>query len=214
MPSSKMIKQYEKYLSELKQKLDICFSEQKDFIKCKQGCSLCCKFCYYPYSKLEYDYMRIGIKSLTKEQQEIITSKALKVLKDRKEFAKDNDIMTFTYDCPILINDTCGLYEYRGLLCRTFGLAFHDMDDEKKVKIPHCVNLGLNYSDLQKEAKGKFSKENIESTELKEKFKAYDLSYSALIRDAGVDIDFGDIRMLFEWIIMDIPNYEEIIKSL
>lgn len=204
----KMIELYEKYLFELNQKLDIYFSEQKAFIKCKLGCSLCCKFCYYPYSKLEYDYLKLGINSLDKNTQEIIAAKALKILKDRRSFSKNNNVMSFYYDCPILINDTCGLYDYRGLLCRTFGLAYHDIDDNKQIKIPNCVKLGLNYSDLYDKATNNFS------VELENKIKIYDLSYSSLIRDAGTKINFGDFRMLFEWIIMDIPDYENIIKNM
>lgn len=210
-----MLEQYEKYLFELNKKLDIYFSEQKDFIKCKKGCSLCCKFCYYPYSKLEYEYLKLGIASLDKKQQEIINQKALKIYKDRKEFLKTNpNIMDFYYDCPILIDDTCGLYNFRGLLCRTFGLAYKDVENSQKINVPHCVTLGLNYSNICDETTTKISEEKMKNLNLENKFKGYDLSYSSLMRDAGSEIEFGDVRMIYEWIIMDIPNYQEILQEI
>lgn len=208
---NEMITKYEKYLSELQARLDTYFDEQKDFLKCKAGCSCCCKFCYYPYSQLEYEYLRSGLLLLEKEELESIQQKALKVLKDKREFLKTNpNLMDFYYTCPLLADDKCGLYNYRGLLCRSFGLVHQDIENPRKYNAPYCIEMGLNYANVVDENTKKFSEEKAKALG----FKVYDLSYSSLMRDAGEDIKFGDVRMLFEWIIMDIPGYEEIIKNI
>ena len=75
------------------------------------------------------------------------------------------------------------------------------------------MSLGLNYSDVYDKETRQFSTEKAISLGIKATPKIYDLSYSVLMKDAG-DIDFGDVRMLFEWILMDIPNYEELLKKL
>ena len=59
------------------------------------------------------------------------------------------------YQCPFLINRLCSVYKYRGIVCRTHGLAWYD-EDENKIKLPYCVNIGLNYSKV-------FDRENTRS---------------------------------------------------
>ena len=49
------------------------------------------------------------------------------------------------YKCPFLINNLCSLYERRGIICRTYGLAYLS---DGKIKLPQCANEGLNYSEI------------------------------------------------------------------
>jgi hypothetical protein len=214
MSEKSRLEKYIAYLDVLKEKLDGYFDDQKEFIACKAGCGVCCKICYYPVSELEYEYIKIGVnKIFNEEEKNIINQKVLNIYKDRKIFLKTNpDILKFTYECPFLINGSCGIYQYRALLCRSHGLIYKDLDKPKN-NLPYCVQLGLNYANVYDKEANKLSKEKAEALGIKTTPKIYDLSYSSLIKDAG-DLDVGDIRMLFEWLIIDIPNYEELIKEI
>ncbi len=214
MPEISMIQKYADYLEILNKKLDSYFEDQKEFIKCKAGCSLCCKSSYYPYSQLEYDYFRIGFnKNFNEKQREEINKKALQIFKDRKIFLKTNsNVFDFHYECPFLVNDSCGNYQHRGLLCRSHGLIYKDVDKPKH-NAPHCMTLGYNYSDIYDPETKQFSEEKAVQLGFKARPQVYELSYSSIMKDAGEDFEFGDVRMLFEWVVMDIPNYEELIKS-
>lgn len=196
-----MLKKYENYLISLKDRLDEYFTDQKEFIKCKEGCGLCCKFCYYPSSELEYKYIRIGMdKIFSAEEKETINKKALQIIKDRTEFLKTNpNLLDFFYECPFLSDNSCSIYEYRPILCRSHGLLYKDVENKEKINAPYCKELGYNYNNIHDEG-------------LKTTPKAYDLAYSSLLKNAK-GVEFGDIRMLVEWIVMDIPNWQELIKS-
>jgi len=209
-----MLKKYTDYLELLNKRLDSYFNDQKEYIKCKAGCSLCCRSSYYPYSQLEYEYFREGIlNNFSEEQKKEVYEKALKIFKDRKSFLKTNsNVFDFYYDCPFLVNDGCGNYQHRGLLCRSHGLIYKDLDKPKH-NAPHCMKLGYNYSNVYDEQTKQFSEEKARELGLKARPEIYDLSYSSLMKAAGEDVDFGDCRMLFEWVVMDIPNYEELIKE-
>lgn len=196
-----MLQKYEDYLETLKNRLDEYFTNQKEFIKCANGCGLCCTLCYYPASELEYKYLKIGIDTkLSEEEKENVNKKAIQIIKDRTAFLKTNsNVFDFTYECPLLINKACPVYDYRPLLCRTHGLLYQDISNANKINAPICKEFGLNYS-------------NINDTNLKTTPEVYDLSYSSVMRDAQ-GVEFGDVRMLVEWIVMDIPNWQELIKS-
>lgn len=213
MTDNSSLEKYIAYTETLKEKLDVCFKDQKEFLKCKAGCDICCKSSYYPVSKLEYEYIKIGLsESFTDEEREKINQATINILKERKIFLKTNpNLMEYAYDCPLLVNGACGIYKYRALLCRSHGLIYKDVDKPNKNNAPHCMSLGLNYSDVYDEETRQFSAEKAIALGIKATPKIYDLSYSVLMKDAG-DIDFGDVRMLFEWILMDIPNYEELLK--
>lgn len=215
MSKNALLEKYIEYTEILKEKLDGYFTDQKEFLKCKAGCDLCCKNSYYPVSQLEYEYIKIGFeKNYSKEEREKINQTAVDIIKNRREFLKTNpNIMEFSYKCPFLVDGACGNYEYRALLCRSHGLIYKDPDKTNKNNAPCCMKLGLNYSDVHNSEENKFlSDEKIKELGIESTPKAYNLSYSALMEDSGIS-DFGDVRMLFEWILMDIPNYEELIKE-
>jgi len=213
----KSLEKYIAYTELLKQKLDLYFSDQKEFLKCKAGCDLCCRNSYYPISELEYKLMKLGIEKLfSEEQKQALNNKAIELLKERRAFLKTNpDIMQFKYDCPFLINGACGIYNYRALLCRSHGLIFKDFENPNKMNAPHCMTLGLNYADVYDKETKQLKKEAFLDKSAKSYPKAYDLSYSFMLKEANADgdVDFGDIRMLFEWILMDIPNFEELMAQ-
>jgi hypothetical protein len=209
-----MLEKYAIYLEKLKTRLDGYFHDQKEYIKCKAGCGVCCTLCYYPVSQLEYAYMKIGAeKCFTPTERDEINQKCIQIIKDRKNFLKTNpNIMDFYYTCPFLVNGSCGNYEHRALLCRSHGLIYQDIERENKHNLPYCFKLGLNYADVWDESINSFSQEKADQLGIKASPKVYDLSYSSLMRDA-LGVEFGDVRMLVEWIVMDIPNYEELIKD-
>ncbi|EKE02690.1 MAG: hypothetical protein ACD_20C00346G0017 [uncultured bacterium] len=207
-----MLEKYKKYLQKLDQKITEYFKSQEQFIVCKPGCAICCKNSYYIVSQVEYDFIREGFKQLNPEKQDIINEKAIKIYKDRKEFLKINpDILKFTYKCPFLEDASCSLYEYRPMICRSHGLLYKDVDKENKINLPYCVDLGLNYANVWDGSTKSFSLEKMRKLGLISTPEAFDLSYSSMMKSTE-DVEFGDVRMIIEWIIFDIPNYEELIK--
>jgi Fe-S-cluster containining protein len=207
-----MLEKYKEYLKKLDQNLKGYFESQKEYICCKSGCSDCCRKSYYPVSEVEYDYVREGFNKLDETLKETIQQEAVQILKDRRKFLKTNaDIMAFKYVCPFLRQDACVVYHHRPLLCRSHGLIYKDIEKENKIKVPNCVNIGLNYANIWDKDRKVFCDTKIKVLGLKPP-EAFDLSYSVLMNKAA-DVDFGDIRMIFEWIIFDIPNYEELTRE-
>lgn len=214
MSDNSTLEKYIAYTETLKDKLDVYFKDQKEFLKCKAGCDICCKASYYPVSELEYEYIKIGLnEDFTSEEREKINLAAINIIKDRRIFSKTNpNLLEYSYECPLLVNGACGIYQYRALLCRSHGLIYKDVDKANKNNAPHCMSLGLNYFDIYDEEAKQFSTEKAEALGIKSTPKVYDLSYSVLMKDSG-GLDFGDVRMLVEWIVMDVPNYEELLKE-
>ena len=113
-----MKENYITYLKFLEEKLDVFFESQKEYICCHKGCSLCCRHAEFPYSRLEMQYLAEGFFSLDEELQNLIESRFEVLKQEKKEFKGEK----FLYDCPFLVDDACSVYEYRGVVCRTFGL--------------------------------------------------------------------------------------------
>ena len=214
MSEKSMLEKYIENTDILKDKLDAYFQDQKEFLKCKAGCDICCKASYYPVSQLEYEYIKIGLnENFTAEEREKIGQAAINIIKNRRIFSKTNpNLLEYSYECPLLVNKACGIYKYRALLCRSHGLIYKDLDKPNKNNAPHCMSLGLNYADIYDEETKQFSTEKTKALGIKATPQIYDLSYSSLMKDAG-NLDFGDVRMLVEWIVLDIPNYEELLKD-
>jgi len=209
-----MLVKYENYLENFNKKLDEYFNSQKEFLKCKAGCSICCENSYYPVSEFEYKYMKIGIdKNFNAIQKESLNNKAVQIIKERRKFTKINsNALDFFYECPFLINNSCSIYNYRGLICRLHGLIYKDEDNSNKMNAPYCIRMGYNYANVWDENNKTFSDEKAKELGIKAKPEAYELSYSSAMKQAD-DIEFGDIRMLVEWIVMDIPDWQELIKE-
>ena len=132
-----MITRYREYLLFLDKKLSEMFAAQKSFVKCKEGCSYCCKEGEYPVSELEYINMMFCYSELNEDLKSRINDKITLLLHNSREKM---------YECPFLVDGKCSIYPARGIICRTFGLISYD--EKGKKRIPFCVNLNLNYSNV------------------------------------------------------------------
>ena len=52
------------YLMMLDEKLSRFFANQKAYVFCKAGCSKCCENAVYPYSQIEFEYLKLGFNLL------------------------------------------------------------------------------------------------------------------------------------------------------
>ena len=196
-----MIENYENYLEYLSNILSKFFEKQKEYIKCQKGCAKCCKNAQFPFSQLEFEYLMLGFSSLEKETQDIIERNIAKVIQDRKNFKGEK----FSYNCPFLINESCSLYKYRGIVCRTFGLLIPDSQDENNTKIPFCYKYGLNYSMVVDEKTNTLSTKKYEQLGYKEQPLGFNISHTRLTNEYFEEkykIKFGEKNMLIDWFII------------
>lgn len=190
---------YKQYLNTIQSFLDKYFDDQKEYLCCKKGCAYCCEKGTYPYSQLEFDYLMLGFLKLDFENQQKII-KRIEILKD--EYEKSEDKEKFMHKCPFLNEENvCMVYDYRGLICRTFGLLKPNQDGE--IIMPFCQSLGLNYSKVYNCEKKMLDPELVEKFGYKNSPKAYPLSFKTLMSKdlfEGVEINFGEIKSLIEWL--------------
>jgi len=187
----KMLNRYRKYLEIVDTKLGHMFEKQAPFIKCKKGCVYCCREGEYPLSELEYVNMMLYYHTLDNEIKGVINQNIADLLKkNRKKF----------YECPFLVNDLCSVYPARPLLCRTFGLISFRKDGRKKM--PFCVDLGLNYSDVYEKETGMLVKCADDGTEP----IAFNIDRRTL-RNSEMedlfDIYFGEDKAMIDWLRED-----------
>lgn len=78
-----MFDNYEKFLSYLNERLERFFSQQKEYICCKEGCSLCCKTGVYPISEIEFLYLKSALSELDYELRVKILDKILQLKKEK-----------------------------------------------------------------------------------------------------------------------------------
>lgn len=184
-----MLNNYEKFLEEIDLKIGQLFENHKQYIKCKKGCSLCCKQGEFPYSQLEFTYLTQGYLSLSNDKKIIIQNNIKNLLEQRKNFNGER----FEHDCPFLINDECSVYKYRGIICRTFGICYYD-DIKKYVRLPGCVHYGLNYSEYyDKESK------TLDIVDIPKSNLRIDVILNS--KDAKkYGLESGEIRPMIDWI--------------
>jgi len=176
-----MLKTYEKFLKEFDNRIGGYFKAQKDNIMCKEGCSGCCEIGDYPFTQLEMMYLMQGFKTLPPMVQRQVRSNLMQVKQNRVS-------VHLFYKCPFLINNRCSVYKYRGLTCRTFGLAY--LRDDGTVRLPECVNDGLCYS--------KVTKDGILCTEpVKEDLSLLNITDGDLAKK--YKLEFGQSRSLVDW---------------
>lgn len=212
-----MIENYVKYLEFIDEKLARFFEAQKPYIFCKKGCAKCCKQARFPYSLMEVNYLLRGSMQLPAEKQDIIAINIKKILDERKNFSGQK----FYHDCPFLIDDECSVYEYRGLICRSFGLL--TFDSNKNIQAPFCYEFGLNYSNVLDVETGKISIEKFKGVKgvnegvgelglqasknyIKEVPTVFNVSYETLVDEdlaKGFNFRFGEIKPLIEWFIKE-----------
>ena len=177
-----MLKRYKLFLEEFDKKLEKYYIAHKNFICCKKGCTECCEIGEYPFSRLEAEYIMSGFVRLSPQVQDRIKQNIKDVLKTY-ETSKN-------YRCPFLVNNECSLYEYRGIVCRTFGLAYVD---KGIVRLPECVNSGLNYSEIYDKTKKEITLENpIMESLMTDKVLRSDTAEK-------YELECGEIRPLICW---------------
>lgn len=177
-----MLKRYEKFLEILDKRLDRYFEEQCEFIKCKPACSSCCEVGEYPFSRLEMEYLMSGFVNLPFETKHIIKEEI-------KHLKQENPQM---HKCPFLIDKMCVLYKYRGIVCRTHGLAWYD-EQENRIRLPYCVNKGLNYSKVFDRETGEVFLEH----PIKERLRIDTILTSSEAQK--YELEYGEIRPLLKW---------------
>ena len=183
-----MLNRYIEYLCLLDEKLKKMFAKQAPFIQCKIGCALCCKEGDFPTSELEYANI-IDYYSFLSEDLKNIINNNVKTLID-----SDNGQ---NYTCPFLVKDICTVYTARPIICRTFGLIAYNKKGRKK--IPFCVDLGLNYSEVFDKDSSKIIRIASDGTEP----KAYNID-RAFLRSKEIEkefnIYFGEDKRLIDWL--------------
>ncbi len=199
-----MIENYVAYLKYLQERLDRFFASQKEYIACKKGCAKCCKNAQFPYSLIEFKYLLQGFLTLDKETQDKVEANISKIYQDKKLFKGEK----FLYDCPFLIDEACCVYDYRGIVCRSFGLITAAREN-KNAKIPFCAFIGLNYSNVLDDEKKKLSGEKVEKLGLKEEPLGFNIGYDFLTNkdfERGFNFSFGDKKALIDWFDKDLTQ--------
>ena len=192
-----MINNYIAYLKVLDKRLDEMFENQAPFIKCKKGCAHCCKNGEYPLSELEYIYIMFCCNKLPEDIKQKINSNIYDLV------SQDNVTM---HQCPFLINNECSVYEARGLICRTFGLISFTKGGRNKM--PFCIDLGLNYADVNNKETGMLEKTAEDGTEP----LAFNINRRVLRSkevEHDFDIYFGEDKTMLDWLREDFTSQEE-----
>lgn len=184
------IENYEKFLNVLMMDLETIFTDQREYICCKEGCAFCCKKGEYPFSKLEFDYLMLGYSELSIKRQNEIKAKIdfIKKIGDKE------------YSCPFLFDDVCSVYKYRGLTCRTFGLLTERAD--KTLTIPFCTNLGLNYSNVYDKNSRQILTELYKENNYYIPPTAFKLNYRNIMSlplAKELNLEFGEVKRLIDW---------------
>lgn len=195
-----MLDSYDKYLETIDSYLAKFFEQQKPYIFCKSGCSICCEEGTYPFSKLEFDYLMFGYEKLPSAVKIQIDSNINRIKEEKKKSADKN----FLYTCPFLIDNECSVYQYRGLICRSYGLMsfYTDTNGERKCHIPCCVSHGLNYSNVYDEETGIFTTEKWLKSGIEIEPVSYNISLNYLLDNdltKFLDLEFGSQKALIDW---------------
>ena len=187
---------YKAYLNFLESKLQKFFASQEPYIFCKKGCSKCCRHAQFPYSAVEFRYLLNGALTLDNDTQKKIEANIKQVLEKKKKYRGKK----FLYDCPFLIDDCCSVYNYRGVICRTFGLMTNT--ENQKIKAPFCAFKGLNYSNVLNLRKKTISVIKFKKLNTKAEPLGFNISYKYLTcedYERTFNIKFGESKPLIDW---------------
>ena len=191
----KQLKNYEYFLANLSSIINKIFEEQKEYICCANGCCGCCSQGMYPYSELEFKYLKLGFDNLPSETKKLVINN----IKEINQQYKGKDFM---HKCPFLINGSCSVYLYRGIICRTFGLITEN--SQGKLTIPFCAKEGLNYSQVYNQETERISEEDVKKLGYKVMPQAYNLSrqhIETLSFAKELGLNWGESKMLFMWFL-------------
>lgn len=192
------LKYFKQYLNTINSVLKGYFEEQKEYICCKKGCAHCCEKGQYPFSEVEFDYIMLGFFKLSKEEQIKVLERVKKI---KEDYEKAEDKKGFMYRCPFLNDEKeCSIYDFRGIICRTFGLLTVGSND--KLKVPFCQTLGLNFSKVIDREHKKIDEELVKKYNYKVPPKAYCIDLKNMTDPtifAGQSFEFGEIKKLIDW---------------
>ena len=183
-----MINRFRKYLEIIDSKLERMFKKQTPFLHCKKGCAYCCKEGEYPLSELEYINLMFYYNSLQYEIKDKINSNIKFLIESNKQKV---------YTCPFLVDEVCAVYPARPIICRTFGLI--TFTKEGRSKIPFCVNLGLNYSEVYDKNTSKIIKCAKDGTE-PVAFNIHRRTLRSKEMEDTFEIFFGEDKALIDWL--------------
>ncbi len=194
------LEDYCQFIRVINQRISEYFDSQKDYIFCKEGCSYCCKKGEYPCSELEFEFIKLGFATLDNNTKNKIAENIYKVKKEKENFTGK----VFDYVCPFLIDDRCSIYNFRMVICRTFGVPYYTKKDGKtEYKIPFCVDYGLNYSNVYDKDTLKLSSELNSKHGLESEPLAFNSGVKFFREKFGEDImhlDFGETKALIDWL--------------
>ena len=140
-----------------------------------------------------------GYNKLEPGTKKIIRDKILNVIEEKITF----DGEKFLYECPFLIDNACALYQYRGILCRTFGLMWWE-ENNSKINIPFCAFEGLNYSNVLDENTKTLSAAKFLNSGFEQEPIAHNVCYKFLTdkqHEMKYNINFGEVRQLIDWLM-------------
>ena len=188
------LQNYAAYLFVITQKIEKFFENQKPYIFCHKGCAKCCKNAEFPYKKIEFDLLMEGFKTLPQDKQNIIRENVRKI--------KEQNLKK--YICPFLIDDECSVYDFRGVICRSFGLMFYR--ENETPGIPFCIFEGLNYSNVLNKETGMVTTELYKKLGVEQEPVAFNVSHSFLTNEdfaKGFGFTFGKTKSMIEWFSED-----------
>lgn len=195
-----MTDKYEKYLEIITTSLNKFFNQQKDYICCKEGCSICCETGTYPLSKIEFDYIMLGYEKLEDNLKEQIRKNIANIKKEKKKAGEK----TFLHACPFLINKNCSIYNNRALICRSYGLMsyYQDKDGIQKYKIPCCVDQGLNYSKVYDKGLKTITTKAWKATGIEIEPVSFNVDLTYLLNNEitqDLELEFGKPDVMANW---------------
>ena len=101
-------------------------------MQCRAGCSACCR-ARLSITRVEEAFVRRGLATLTQERRDELSSRT-------REAGREM--------CPALDDDgRCGIYAYRPLICRSFGVPLGHRHDVALVNPPVIDVCDLNFGD-------------------------------------------------------------------
>ncbi len=101
-------------------------------MQCRAGCSACCR-ARLSITRVEEAFVRRGLATLAEERRAELSART---------FEEEREM------CPGLDDDgRCGIYPFRPLICRTFGIPLRRRHDVALVNPPVIDVCDLNFTD-------------------------------------------------------------------
>ena len=189
---------YASFLEKLSLEIEHYFQQQQDFIVCKKGCSYCCKSGNYPVSDIEFQFIELGVMQLDRGRKKAIKKRVERIGKAYRKYQQlAEPKVPFRYHCPFLFENACTIYQYRPIICRTYGLIISDENSPENMQLPSCLKEGLNYANIWDPNIGRLSYDKINSLGIDSEPQAYDINYGSLL----YKFDHGEIQMIYKWIL-------------